>query len=63
MVITVYKTRFPGVRLDVSGWILQPDQFAAGCNQPARDADKTGALSAGCLDPAKVADRATWLHR
>ena len=41
MVIAVYKTRFKGIRLNVSGCILQPDRLNTGCHQPARVADKT----------------------
>ena len=32
MVIAIYKTRFQGIRLDVPGWILPPDQPKAGCD-------------------------------
>ena len=59
VVIAAHKTSFQGIRLGVSGWILQPDRLSTGCPQPARVADKTAWRS----PPPHVAhDAAARLH-
>ena len=67
MVIAVYKTRFQGIRLDVSGWILPPDQPKAGCDLAGWSSasrvtyEEKSTTShwthAGCHQPARVADK------
>ena len=53
------KSRFQGIRLGVSGWILQPDQLNTGCRQPAGVADKAAWRS---LQPHVAHDAAAGFH-